>query len=370
MAGVALVLFILGRYRSPQLAGVAVALVTFPGLIVSPLAGALLDRIGAARLVALDYGVGAATSLTVAVLAAVNWLPVPVLLTIICISSLSAPLSRGGARALVPLVAPRHLWERANAIDSGSFVLVSILGAPLAGALVALIGGGWTIGVTGLLSAAAAALMAGLREPQRARAAGGNVLRESWQGLRYVVLNPTLRGLALGLSVINLGGGLAFITIPVLVLARLHAGPAAVGILWGINGAGALLSSLLTGRVRMQGRERAVIVLALIVTAAAYTLLPFAGALAIVALAMLLLGLGGGPFNVALFTLRQRRTDPAWYGRAFTVSMALNSIGAPIGSALAGPLIGWSLNVALWTAVATTAMAILVTLLAVPADET
>ena len=67
-------------------------------------------------------------------------------------------------------------------------------------------GGGWTIGVSGLLSAAAMTLMAGLREPERARPAeSGSVVRHAWQGLRYVVENPTLRGLALTLSVTNIG---------------------------------------------------------------------------------------------------------------------------------------------------------------------
>lgn len=369
MAGVALVLFVLGRYRSPQLAGAAVALITFPGLVVSPLAGALLDRLSVTKLVAFDYGVGAATSLAVAVLAAFNWLPAPLLLAIIFVSSLSAPLSRGGARSLVPLVAPRHLWEPANALDSSSFVLASIAGAPLAGVLVAVIGGGWTIGVTGILSAAASGLMAGLPEPERSRAGGGNLFSGAWQGLRYVLMNPTLRGLAIALSVSNIGGGLVFIALPVLVLARLHGGPATVGLLWGINGAGALLASLLIGRIRQQGRERALIVIAILVTLLSYALLPLAGTLLVVVVAMVLLGVGSGPFNVVVFTLRQRRTDPAWFGRAFTVSMSLNSLGAPIGSALAGPLISWSLNVALWTAVAATAAAILFTLLAIPSDD-
>ena len=68
-------------------------------------------------------------------------------------------------------------------------------------------------------------------------------------------------------------------------------------------------------------------------------------------------------------TLRQRRTDPAWFGRAFAVSMALNYVGTPIGSALAGPLIGWSLDAALWTAVVVSIVAGLFPMLAIPVDE-
>lgn len=371
MVVVALVLFVLGRYRSPQLAGAAVAVATFPGLFVSPLAGALLDRWRKSSLVTFDYGVGAATSLLVAVLAAANWLPAPLLLTIMGLSSLSAPLSFGGARSLVPVVVPRHLWERANALDSASLVVATIGGAPLAGLLVGVIGGGWTIGVSGLLTAAAAVFMVGLREPARESLPdSGSVVRQAWEGLLYVVVrNRTLRGLAMTLAGTNIGNGIIVVALPVLVLSRLHGGPATVGLLWGISGAAALVSSLFVGRMRVQGRERRLIFVALVVNALAYALLPAASGLAMAVVSLLLLGVATGPFDVAVFTLRQRRTDPAWFGRVFTVSMSLNSIGWPIGSALGGPLITTSLDVALWAAVAVTVAGLLVTVLAIPAEE-
>ena len=65
----------------------------------------------------------------------------------------------------------------------------------------------------------------------------------------------------------------------------------------------------------------------------------------------------------------QRRTDPAWFGRAFAVSMSVNWVGTPIGAAFAGPLIGWSLNTALWAAVVFALLAAVFPLLAVPARD-
>jgi hypothetical protein len=53
-----------------------------------------------------------------------------------------------------------------------------------------------------------------------------------------------------------------------------------------------------------------------------------------------------------MFSMRQRRTDPAWYGRAFAVSMGLNWAGQPIGSAISGPLIHIGLIVAFLVAAA------------------
>jgi hypothetical protein len=59
-------------------------------------------------------------------------------------------------------------------------------------------------------------------------------------------------------------------------------------------------------------------------------------------------GLCNGPLDIALFTLRQRRTDQAWMGRAFTVSMNLNFSGFPIGAALAGAMLAiWPVEIAI-----------------------
>ncbi len=58
---------------------------------------------------------------------------------------------------------------------------------------------------------------------------------------------------------------------------------------------------------------------------------------------LMLVGAAAGPIDVGVLTLRQRRTDPTELGRVVAISMSLNWSGGPIGSALAGLLVGWSL---------------------------
>jgi hypothetical protein len=69
--------------------------------------------------------------------------------------------------------------------------------------------------------------------------------------------------------------------------------------------------------------------------------------LGLVVLEMFVVGLLLGPQDIALFTVRQRRTDPAWMGRAFSVSMAFNYLGVPIGAAVAGLLADGSIELAI-----------------------
>src|SRR5207247_1009939 len=284
MVAIALILFVLARYHSPQLAGLTAFLAVTPGLVVSPIAGALLDRYGRSRLVMLDNLIAAATGLLIAGLSWRHELPAPLLLVIVFVSSLTFPLSNSGARALFPILAPRHLWERANALDSSGHVIATLLGAPLAGALVGFAGPEWAIATTGV---------------------------------------------------------------------------------------GYVAAALRTGRRDTRGRERQLMSGPIIASAAAMAFLPFAGSIGMVLAVMVVIGFANGPFDVALFTLRQRRTDPAWFGRAFAISMSVNWIGSPIGSALAGPVIAWSLDAALWAAVAIALFSALFPIVAVPAgDET
>ena len=363
MVTVTLILFVLARYHSPQLAGLTALLAIFPGLVVSPLAGALLDRHGRARLVVLDYLIAAVSVGLIAMLSARALLPAGLLLAIVAVASLTNPLSNTGARSLFPVLAPPALWERANALDSSGHVFSTLVGAPVAGALIGLVGPEWALAAASAIFVAAAAVM--LRLPEPTSGAG----RNAWLGLEYVVRNATLRGLALTLSSFNLSWGILTIAVPVLVLDRIHSGPAAVGFLWGAMGAAGLVSALVAGRISSHGRERQLMFGAILLSALGIALLPFATALPLVAVAIVIVGVANGPFDIGLFTLRQRRTDPAWFGRAFAVSMSVNWIGQPIGSALAGPLIGYSLDVALWAAFAICLGSAVFPMLAVPARD-
>jgi len=118
MMQLALVLFVLQRFNSPTLAGITVFLAIAPGIAMSPVAGALLDRHGRVRLITLDYLIGACSLFSLAGLDAVGRLPPAALLPIVAVSSLTYSLSNSGARSLLPLIVPKQLWDRANALDS------------------------------------------------------------------------------------------------------------------------------------------------------------------------------------------------------------------------------------------------------------
>src|SRR5438128_8502255 len=343
MVSLVLVLFALERYQSPGLAGTVTFLSLFPGLLLSPIAGALLDRHGRTRLMVLDYAVAAIALGLIVVLGASDVLSEPLLLVIVTVQSLTFPLSQTGVRTLFPLLVPRPLWERANAIDSNGYVISNVFGPAIAGALVATVGSVWTLALTSAMYVVAAAITVGVRDPLGV-VPHGRLLADAWAGIVYVARNPTLRGLAASISTSNVAGGLFYIGMPVLVLSRLGGGPAEVGQLFALSGVTAAVSVLFIGRIGTEGRERQLLAGAMLVVGAGYAALIVSPSLLAVALVMVLIGIATGPFDVVLFTLRQRRTDPAWLGRAFAVSMSLNFVGFPVGSALGGALAPLSLE--------------------------
>ena len=75
MLGLGLVLFTLEHYRSPELAGLVTFAGIAPGILVSPIAGALLDRHGRTRLITLDFLIAGASLALIGTLALLDLLP-------------------------------------------------------------------------------------------------------------------------------------------------------------------------------------------------------------------------------------------------------------------------------------------------------
>jgi MFS family permease len=369
MLGVALVLFALTTYHSTLLAGFVTFASVVPGLLVSPIAGALLDRNGRTKLVVLDYLIAMASLVLVGGLAVLGALPAGLLLLIAAVASLTGPLSATGLRSLFPIIVPHHLWERVNAVDSNGFVLAMVVGPPLAAGMVSVLGGPVAIMAIGAIFGVAAVTMIRVPDPPPAIARSGSLIRDAWDGLLYTIHNPTLRALGVSISVLNLASGAITIVVPVLVLQRLGLGEFAVGAVFAVQGIAGMMAAFLIGRMDSRGRERPMLIVPMFIFAAAYALILIPGSIWTLVAALALAGVANGPLDIALFTLRQRRTDPAWTGRAFAVSMSINYLGSPIGSALAGWLVSSSVDVAIGLGVASSVLAGVLAFALVPGSD-
>ena len=378
MVSIALVLFTLTEYDSPALAGLVTLASTLPGILVSPIAGALLDRHGRMRLVFLDYVVALIALGLIAGLSLADALPDWLLVLIAAVGSLTAILSTTGVRSLFPIIVPEPLWERVNAVDSNGYVIATIIGPPLAAGLVAILGGAPALLGTAIVFGIAAAAMLRIPDPETEVDSSGRLLRDALDGLRYAWRNRTIRGLAFSISALNIVGGTTTIVVPLIVIDRLGYSEAIVGLVFAVSGVAGMVSALVFGRVDSRGIEWRLLVWPMAVFAPAVLLLvppavtagiePALG-LALLAGWSIVGGVATGPMDIGLFTIRQRRTEPAWMGRAFAVSMGLNFVGFPIGAAIAGGLATRSLGLALVPATIAAGLALLFAATMVPRTD-
>src|SRR6185436_3521674 len=102
MFTLAIVLYALDRFQSPALAGWIAFAAMAPGLAISPLAGALLDRMGAPAAIALDMAASAALVGGLALAGGAGIATAPVVLALVAVFSLTSPLGAAGIRSLLP----------------------------------------------------------------------------------------------------------------------------------------------------------------------------------------------------------------------------------------------------------------------------
>lgn len=367
-----IVLYVLDRFDSPVLAGWVAFASMMPGLLVSPLAGALLDRLGAAKAIALDMAASTLLLLALAAADIAGLVTAPLLLGFVALYSLTSPLGTAGIRVLIPRLVPKESLDLANALDTSSYALINVAGPAVAGVLFGFAGAQATMLLIVLLYAAASISLVPLvrRTSSALGTAGKSLVRDAWAGVVYVLRHVSLRSLAISYALFQASWGVLVVAVPVVVVRELGAGALAdsvVGVLWAVAGLAGGLGALYVGHLRTIGRERQFIAVGTLATAVAIYPVSASFGLAGLAVGLVLVGFLEGPVDVGVLSLRQRRADPAWLGRVLAVSMSFNMSGLPVGSAIGGILIVHSAPLTFAVAALASALAALVAWTLVPA---
>jgi MFS family permease len=346
MFALAIVLYALTRTGSPMLAGWLAFAALAPGLLVSPIAGALIDRVGSAWAITVDMAASAACVAALALADRIGWAQPLVLIVLTGCFSLTSPLSFAGIRTLLPRLVPAQALVRANALDTAINGMTDVIGPALAGIIVGFGGPVLALCIIAAIYAVAAVSLVGVPGTRGNLPRIGPLLTQARDGLLRVIRQPTLRGLAVSYALYELCWGILVIVVPVSAARQFAGGTGAAvaGLLWAILGLVGGAAALITGHVQAGGREQTLMRFGMLVTALAAW--PIAAELGLPGLVfgLMLVGAAAGPIDVGVLTLRQRRTDPTELGRVISISMSLNFAGGPVGSAIAGVLVTRSLS--------------------------
>ncbi|MGW4134545.1 MFS transporter [Amycolatopsis japonica] len=334
----ALLLFVLTRFPSPALAAAVMVCRLVPGLLLSPLAGALLDRMRPSRLIGVDLATAGAVLVAIAGLDMGGLLTPGLLLAATTVGSCTSPLSVAGTRSLVAKVVPRTLWSRANAVDSGTYVVATMVGPAGAGVLVSATDGRTTLAVIAAMYLTGAAAASRVPAPPVTPDVRP-LLQDIKAGVIYLARHRTLRNLAVIASLFNVANGLYELAVPITILDRYDDNAVWVGLFLAVMGIGGVLAGLVVGRWDHSGKESAKITASVAATAVGLALFALDSGPLMAAAGMLIVGAAGGAFDVVFLSLRQRVTDTANLGRVIALSTAANMAGAPVGTVLAPPLL-------------------------------
>ena len=218
-----------------------------PGIVFSPVAGALVDRWDRRRAMMLsDAGAGACT-LAVAVLLLAGRLEVWHIYIAMALSSTFSAFQWPAYSAATTLLVPKEQFGRASGMVQLGEAVAQIASPVLAGVLMGFIGihGVILIDVATFLFALVTLLAVRVPRPEttaEGKAAKGSLLHEAAFGWTYIRARPGLLGLLLFFAATNFATGIVGVLFTPLVLSFTTVD--VLGLLMSIGGLGILAGSL------------------------------------------------------------------------------------------------------------------------------
>ena len=188
---------------------------------------------------------------------------------------------------------------------------------------------------------AAAASEAGAPAGDAADAEAGGMRSQIMAGLRYIGHHRFLASIAASTATSNLFSNIAFAILPVYLYRTLGLAPASVGAIGGIGGAGVLLGALIASRVAKRFGVGPVIVGSMLsggVTGLLVAIAPPEQAFWFVAVSFFLGSISGVVYNVNQVSLRQAITPERFLGRMNATMRFLVWGTLPIGSLIGAGL--------------------------------
>ncbi len=328
---------------NPENSGLAISgllLARFvPPLLMSPLAGVLVDRFDRKRLLIwsnlLRSGV---VLLLLLATQGVEWLWLIYVLTIIqfILSSVFEP----GQSALIPNVIKRDDLVVGNTLVSITWSVMLALGAVIGGVVASLFGTNAALVIDALTFAVAGVLLAGIKDykfvpsvdtPEQPRQQASFS-----DGLRYLRANRTAASTLLvkfGASLGNVDTLLTIFATQIFIMGE--GGQLSLGLLYSAFGIGSFLGPTLSNRINNGSirRMQRLIIVGFIAIALSWLLLSAASSLLLVTAAIFLRAMGGSINWTYSTVIIQKSTTDAYLGRVFSLDMALFYL-ATVASAL------------------------------------
>lgn len=336
---------VLARGGSATDVGIAAFMATVPIVLGGPFGGALVERVGFVRSSVASDVISGLTLLAMPVLAWTVGLPFWALLALVFVSGLFDTPGESARRVLLPGLATAAgvPLERAVGHFEASSRLSVLIGAPLGGTLVAVLGPMPGLACVAITFGAAALLMAltvrGAVAPVESTepVESQGYWRDIADGFRFCVRDPLFRLVVALVLVTNLLDAARSTTLLPLYADQQLGGAQALGLVTGVFGGAAFLGSVAFGYVAHRVPRRVVFTLCFVLAGGPSLIVPALGlGLPWMLASAALSGLAAGSINPILGAVELERIPEHMRARVFGLLGAGAWAGIPVGGLLAG----------------------------------
>jgi MFS family permease len=345
MTRVALTWFVYETTKSAQALGLLTLFYTGPVIVGGLLAGWLLDRFDRRQVILVDNLLRGSVVALVPLLYTSGQLALWHVYAVAAIYGGLMMIPLAGGPALIPNLVPKRYLDTANALETLSFTLASVIGPPLAGLLIAKIAAPNVVVIDTITYFAFALALMGVKLPQKEAlpSAVTNTPYRLKDAVQLLLHNKILLSTTLMFMAFNLGFGLMFVWLPIYADRVLGGGVALYGILLGFIAAGEVISSILVGGLTFSLSLGVLICLAQFLAGVSLGLLFLKQETSWVTVSLTLFGLFSAPLTIWAQTLRMQIIPETLRGRSFALLRTLMQSTNPVGGVIAGfllPVVG------------------------------
>jgi MFS transporter, DHA3 family, macrolide efflux protein len=313
-----------------------------PGLLFSPIAGALVDRWDRRRTMIVSDLVAALGTVAIALLLYFDRLEIWNIYILVALITTAGTFQRPALVASIPLLVPREQLGRASGMGQTGGAIAQI-GAPMLAGFLLL-----SIDLEGILLIDFVTFVLGvlpllwiaIPRPEvsdEAAAVRGSLFKEAWLGWTYIARRPGLLGLLLVIAITNMSLGMVLVLMPPLVLS--FSSSAVLGTINSVSSIGLLVGAVGVSFLGVPRRRVATILGLLVFRGLMFVVGGLQESPVLITVAAFLF-LCSNPFiNTANQVLWQNKVPVDLQGRVLATRNLIGGAMVPLAFLFGGPLV-------------------------------
>lgn len=341
LTAIAIPWFVLQTTGSATQTGITGFFSILPVIVAGLFGGTLIDRLGYRRTsISADLASGLTVALVPLLYFTVGLQFWQLMILVFLGALLDAPGSTARA-ALIPDLAELAGMpiERAAATNQVIERSSRLIGAPLAGLLIAALGTAnvlWVDAASFALSAGLVAVFVTGRAAKPSALPRGKYFQELGEGLKFLFNDKVMLALVVFVMLTNSFDAAYSGVVQPVYMKQVFGNALDLGLLIAANGGGAVLGALIYGAIGHRLPRHATFVLMFILTSARFWVMALFPPLPIILLATFIASIGAGPLNPIIDAVEYERIPPQMRGRVFGTITAGAWAAMPLGTLLGG----------------------------------